>query len=79
METTVQVTHKCSGGANCINRQGSYICTCPEVIEELIESVKVGSRDQCARVTQECSGGANCINRQRSYSCTCPEGYKRVN
>ena len=23
-------THECSRGANCINRQGNYSCTCPK-------------------------------------------------
>ena len=45
----------------------------PRAIEELMESVKIGNRDECARGTHECPDGANCIKRLGSYSCTCPK------
>ena len=60
---------------NCINTDGSYICTCDEGFEmnPLMDCIDI---DEClSNSTNECHTYASCNNTIGSYLCFCDDGW----
>jgi streptogramin lyase len=68
-------SHNCAINSTCINRIGTFSCTCNEGY------VGTGyfctDNDECAsEASNNCDNNAICVNTEGSYSCTCSTGYQ---
>lgn len=71
--------HHCEGNQICSNRQGSYICNCPQ-------GYRLNVQRQCEDINEcesfygrVCANNANCENTEGSFRCNCKEGFKQAN
>ena len=75
-------THKCGTGQTCLNRQGDYVCECPD-------GYAVFPNNQCVDVDEcsiyavknngnICEQNSHCENTMGSYRCVCDAGFANV-
>ncbi|XP_058970039.2 epidermal growth factor-like protein 6 [Pocillopora verrucosa] len=68
-------THDCAADADCINTDGSFICSCQVGYTGDGKLCQVSDVDECAANTHDCSADADCINTDGSFICSCQVGY----
>ncbi|XP_063889085.1 fibrillin-2-like isoform X3 [Scylla paramamosain] len=71
-------THQCVGNQLCSNRQGSYICYCPQ-------GFRRNTQQQCEDINEcesyrgrVCANNADCENTEGSFICKCKAGFKQA-
>lgn len=78
VDECVKGTHQCEGMQRCSNRQGGYVCHCPE-------GFRLNAQRQCQDINEceyyhgrVCASNAECENTEGSYICKCKEGFKQA-
>ncbi|KAL4226953.1 Calcium ion binding [Mactra antiquata] len=68
-------THDCRGGAECINRQGSYVCSCPSGFRRV--RGRCEDKDEC-QYRNVCPSNSKCENTRGSFRCICDAGFEQT-
>lgn len=64
----------CDVIADCLNTNGSYVCTCPD-------GYRGNGIDNCTNINEcqenidDCAMRASCTDTDGGYNCTCNDGY----
>ncbi|XP_052281338.1 fibulin-5-like isoform X1 [Dreissena polymorpha] len=68
-------THDCKGAAECVNRPGSYVCSCPAGYSRVNGICQ--DRNEC-QLGNVCPSNAVCQNTPGSFRCVCNPGFELV-
>ena len=66
--------HDCHADADCLNKIGSYNCTCRSGYSG--NGTICTDDDECLDNTDSCHDDAVCTNTKGAYNCTCNNGYE---
>lgn len=72
--------NRCSSGADCNNKPGSYSCQCREGYRG--NGVLCRDINECDENPDACPGGAFCVNQDGAFGCIAIEGkllYSKIN
>ncbi|GIL51786.1 hypothetical protein Vafri_7703 [Volvox africanus] len=73
VDECVTMTAPCGDpSATCVNREGSYVCRCPDTTYYDAKTKKCVDVNECAVSNPPCGGSSFCINVPGGYSCGCP-------